>query len=275
MRLVQLRDQDGRRAVAASIGAGYRRLEDIETVYELALESIESGRALAATASTYVGAREVDVGLAEREGRLLAPLDHPVPTRCWVTAADVRGDWYFRGNGSTLVGAGRPLPCPSAGAHAVLPQLAGLFVIAEDGTPCRVGFALGHPLTDCGLVAGPAAGHARLRASALGPELLPGELPADLAATAAILRGEAEVRRWPLQLAPAAALEELTAAHFRYEMHRRPGDVHAHFFGPPAGSDAVTAEPGDTCEVVAAAFGHPLRSRLERVEATAPAVRIV
>jgi hypothetical protein len=277
MRLVQLRDPDGRRAVAASVADGHRRLEDVETVYELVLESIESGRALSTTASTYVGQTPLDLGAAEREGRLLPPVDHPVPTRCWVTGTDARGDWFFRGNGSTLVGAGRPLPCPQfAEQNAPTPQLAGIFVIAEDGTPCRVGFALAHPLTDLALRAGPASGHAQLRASAVGPELVLGELPEAISATARVVRGESTVGSWPLVLAPsAAAIAEATQAHFRYDMHRRPGDVHFHFFGQPAGSDAVPAEIGDLCELEAPAFGHLLRSPLSRVASFMPPVRVL
>jgi hypothetical protein len=273
MRLVQLRDREGRRAVAATspaLGDVYRRLDDVETVYELALESIESGRSLAATASTYVGVGEVDLAAAEAEGRLLPPIDHPVPTRCWVTAGDARGDWFFRGNGSTLVGAARPLVCPPS-AHTPGPQLCACFVIAEDGTPCRVGFALGHALTDLGLRA---AGHAHLRPSAVGPELLLGALPETLEATARLLHGEAVRGSWPVALLPAD-LATLTEAHFRYDMHRRPGDVHVHFLGQSAGADPVAAQPGDLCELSAPAFGHPLRSPLVAGAAVAPPLRVL
>jgi hypothetical protein len=58
-------------------------------------------------------------------------------------------------------------------------------------------------------------------------------------------------------------------------MFRRPGDVHAHFFGASALSvqDGVKTEPGDVFEISAAGFGRPLRNPLVVERASAPPVR--
>jgi hypothetical protein len=289
MRLAQFRDAEGRRAVAASHPDGrHRRLDEIETVYELVLAALEAGDSLAKTAAGFQGAQTVDLAAAEREGRLLPPLEHPVPTRCWVTGsegstarADGAPSWFFRGSGSTLVAAGQPLPVPAFAPGGVpVPQLVGLFVIADDGVPCQVGWCLGHPIVDAALARGGGAGHARLRATAVGPELLLGELPVDLPANARVLRQGLPVseRAWDLGAAGMArSFADLARDHFRYAMHRRPGDVHVHCFGsgtaaaadlPPAGGDLGF-------ELAAAAFGLPLRNRLVTVDSPAPPVRVL
>jgi hypothetical protein len=290
MRLVQFRDGDGRRAVALSHADGHRVLDEIETIYELVLAALEAGDSLSKTATSFQSTRTVDLDAAEREGRLLPPLEHPVPTRCWVTgsegAAGTRADdaaaasWFFRGSGSTLIAAGQPLPVP-AFAPAGLPaaQLAGLYVIADDGVPCQVGWCLAHPVIDRALAGGGGAGHARLRATAVGPEVLLGELPGALPATARILRGSKLLSEQSFDLGPATmarGFADLARDHFRYGMHRRPGDVHVHCFG--SGAVATTAEaatPDQVFELACPALGRPLRNRLATVDVTAPAVRVL
>ena len=56
--------------------------------------------------------------------------------------------------------------------------------------------------------------------------------------------------------------------HFKYGMFRRAGDLHAHFFGAAVLSFAsgVKTKPGDEFEIVAPAFGKPLRNRMEAVK---------
>src|SRR5687767_13791598 len=160
MRLVQFKEPSGRRGVAAvDDGKTALRLRDIESVYELALEAIETRRPLVEIARELRTREAVDLDAAEAEGRLLPPLEHPVPTRCWITgtglthlgSAQVRAEmhgkvsapedqlpdamklfrlgvergkpagggvgiqpeWFFRGNGSTLLASGQKLPLPS------------------------------------------------------------------------------------------------------------------------------------------------------------------
>ncbi|HEY0705882.1 MAG TPA: hypothetical protein VGG33_03750, partial [Polyangia bacterium] len=266
-------------------------LQDVESVYELALETMESNRSLAEVVATYVGTEAVDLGELERGARLLPPIEHPVPTRCWITAGsgpEVRFDegpevpsrWSFRGNGSTLVGAGQPLAMPAFARGALpSPAVAGVYVIAEDGTPCQVGWALAHAIVDPGFLVGPGTGHACLRPTSLGPELLLGELPGEIGGAARVLRGEAVIAEHPLPLGDEAMsrpIAELAREHFRYATHRRPGDVHVHVFGtgqptPPQ----PAAQPDDLFELAVPALGHPLRNRLTVATGTSPTIRVL
>jgi hypothetical protein len=60
------------------------------------------------------------------------------------------------------------------------------------------------------------------------------------------------------------SLANLEHHHFKYEMHRRPGDAHIHFFGADAFSfgDNVSLNDGDIMEVSFPAFGRALRNPL-------------
>ena len=77
MRLVQYRDAQGNRAVAADTGDGHRRVRDADSVHALAWEAIVEERALAEMVAERRTAEAVDVAGLERAGRLLPPLDHP------------------------------------------------------------------------------------------------------------------------------------------------------------------------------------------------------
>ena len=76
--------------------------------------------------------------------------------------------------------------------------------------------------------------HSKLRACAVGPELRSGALPADLQGSSRIRRGERVVWEKPFATGEANmchTLANLEYHHFKYAQHRRPGDVHLHFFG--------------------------------------------
>jgi hypothetical protein len=75
LRLVQLRQQDGTRAVAALADDGSARLvEGFDSTRELALEAIARGTTLADLVTL---GDPVDVHAALGEGRVLPPIDHP------------------------------------------------------------------------------------------------------------------------------------------------------------------------------------------------------
>ena len=62
----------------------------------------------------------------------------------------------------------------------------------------------------------------------------------------------------------AYTIASLEHHHFKYEMFRKPGDVHCHFFGTATLSRnaGVVTQPGDVFEISAAEFGRPLRNAL-------------
>jgi hypothetical protein len=70
-------------------------------------------------------------------------------------------------------------------------------------------------------------------------------------------------------------IRNLEHHHFKYDLFRRPGDVHVHFFGTAtlSFSDGVTAQDGDVFEIEAAPFGLPLRNPLKTALSAAFEVR--
>ena len=193
----------------------------------------------------------------------------------------VQPEWFYKGDGSCVVAPGAALARPSFALDGgEEPEIAGLYVIADDGTPCRVGFALGNEFSDHVMERQNYLylAHSKLRTCAVGPEVLLGELPDNVSGRSRIRRGETVLWEKPFVSGEANmshTIANLEHHHFKYAMFRRPGDVHVHFFGTATLSfaDGVNVEEGDVFEVEAAAFGRPLRNPLTRIGAGEAAVR--
>jgi hypothetical protein len=189
--------------------------------------------------------------------------------------AGVQPEWFYKGNGDSIVAPGAPLAMPDfAEDGGEEPEIAGLYVVDPTGRPRRVGFAIGNEFSDHVtersnylLLA-----HSKLRRCSFGPELLVGPLPDDIRGTSRIVRGGRTL--WEGEFLSGEAnmshtLANLEHHHFKYALFRRPGDAHVHFFGTATLSFAagVRTEPGDVFEVEAPAFGRPLRNPLARAAA--------
>ena len=190
-------------------------------------------------------------------------------------------EWFYKGDGSQLVGPGQPLAMPAfAQDGGEEPELAGIYLIGPDGTPWRLGLCLANEFSDhvterhnyLWLA------HSKLRQAALGPELLVGEVPNDIRGSSRILRGGAVVWEKPFLSGEdnmSHSLANLEHHHFKYALFRRPGDIHVHFFGTAtlSFSDGIRAEEGDVFEIEAAPFTLKLRNPLARSDEQAVTVR--
>ena len=179
-------------------------------------------------------------------------------------------EWFYKGDGSSVSAPGQPLAMPGfaldGGEEA---EIAMLYVIDDAGRPRRVGYALGNEFSDHVLERQNYLylAHSKLRPCAFGPELLLGNLPADVRGTIRVLRGDRAL--WQAEFISGEAnmshtLANLEHHHFKYAAFRRPGDVHVHFIGAAALSftAGIKAEPGDVFEIDVPAFGTPLRNPL-------------
>ncbi len=194
-------------------------------------------------------------------------------------AIGVQPEWFYKGDGSSLVGPGAALPSPGfAGDAGEEPEIAGIYVVGPDGTPHRLGFALGNEFSDHVTERGNYLwlAHSKLRNAALGGELLTGPLPDSVAGRSAIERGGRVLWEKPFLSGEAHmshAIANLEHHHFKYELFRRPGDVHVHFFGTAtlSVSDGIETQDGDVFVIEAAPFRLPLRNPLaKRVPVAAP-----
>jgi hypothetical protein len=196
-------------------------------------------------------------------------------------AAGVQPEWFYKGDGRSIVAPEQPLPSPDFALDGgEEPELAGIYVIGEDGTPFRLGFALANEFSDhiTERMNYLYLAHSKLRPAALGPELLVGEPPADIRGTAKITRGGRTIWEKPFLTGEANMshhLRNLEHHHFKYTLFRRPGDIHVHFFGTAtlSFSEGVKAEAGDVFEIAAAPFRLPLRNSLKIVPAPPTTVR--
>jgi len=196
-------------------------------------------------------------------------------------AIGVQPEWFYKGDGAILAAPDAPLAMPDFALDGgEEPEIAGVYLIAPDGTPVRIGFALGNEFSDHVTERGNYLwlAHSKLRAAALGPELLLGELPQDVRGTSRILRGGAVIWEKPFVSGEANmshSIANLEHHHFKYAGFRRPGDLHVHFFGTAtlSFSDGVKTEPGDVFEVEAPPFTLPARNPLAREDPIPVAVR--
>lgn len=183
----------------------------------------------------------------------------------------VQPEWFYKGNGSILRAHGEPLTIPPYGWDGgEEPEVAGVYVIAPDGAPCRVGLTMGNEFSDHRmeqrnyLYLAPS----KLRNCSIGPELIVSEMEfQNVPGTVAILRdGNVLWSKdiWTGEKNMSHTVTNLEHHHFKYEMHRRPGDAHVHFFGADAFSfgDGVELQQGDVMEVAFAQFGKALRNPL-------------
>jgi hypothetical protein len=188
-------------------------------------------------------------------------------------AVGVAPEWFYKGNGSMLRAPFAPLTIPGyaedGGEEA---ELAGIYVIGEDGTPYRIGMAAGNEFSDHQFekrnylnLAG-----SKLRTCSLGPELIVGAGFNSVVGEVRIERGPDMI--WTKKVATGEenmchSLANLEHHHFKFEGHRQPGDVHVHFFGAHSLSfgDDIVLKDGDWMNVHYEGFGRALRNSI-RVE---------
>ena len=193
----------------------------------------------------------------------------------------VQPEWFYKGNGTMAVAPGSPLVSPAFAEDAgEEPEIAGIYVIGDDGTPFRVGFALSNEFSDhvTERVNYLWLAHSKLRNASFGPELLVGDLPADIRGTSRISRGGKTLWEKPFLSGEgnmSHAIANLEHHHFKYSVFRQPGDVHIHMFGTATLSfaDGVRTQAGDVFEIEAPGFGLPLRNPLTLAKPVPVAVR--
>jgi hypothetical protein len=192
-------------------------------------------------------------------------------------------EWFYKGNGHAAVAPGAALEAPGfAEDGGEEPEVAGLYLIGPDGAPHRIGWALGNEFSDhvTERVNYLYLAHSKLRVASYGPEILVGDLPADLRGTSRILRGGATLWEKPFLSGEANmshTLANLEHHHFKYGIFRQPGDLHVHFFGTATLSfaDGIKTEAGDTFEISVPDFGQPLRNTLTFAPKTGGATQVV
>ena len=178
----------------------------------------------------------------------------------------VQPEWFYKGNGTIVAAPGKPIPSPAFAKDAgEEPEIAGIYLIGADGTPFRLGFALGNEFSDhvTERVNYLYLAHSKLRWCSYGPELRLGELPHDIRGTSKIVRDGKVIWEKPFLSGEdnmSHTIANLEHHHFKYALFRQPGDIHVHMFGTATLSfaDGIKTEPGDVFEIAESQFGLPL-----------------
>lgn len=184
----------------------------------------------------------------------------------------VQPEWFYKGTGVEAVAPGGDLVSPSFALDGgEEPELAGYYIISEDGTPFRIGFSVANEFSDhvTEKINYLYLAHSKLRPAAFGPELMVGALPDHVEGTSRILRDGKTVWEKPFLSGEANmshTIANLEYHHFKYVLFRQPGDLHVHMFGTATLScaDGFVTKEGDIFEIEAPQFGLPLRNRLVR-----------
>ena len=180
----------------------------------------------------------------------------------------VSPEWFYKGTGTSLRAHNQPLEVPPyANDGGEEPEIAGVYIVDGAGAPRRIAMVTGNEFSDhefekknyLYLAA------SKLRTCAIGPELVVDPDFSLVSGEVAIERGGETV--WSKQIHTGESvmchsLANLEHHHFKFEPHRRPGDLHVHFFGADAFSfgEGVRLQDGDIMQVQFAAFGRPLRN---------------
>jgi hypothetical protein len=191
-------------------------------------------------------------------------------------------EWFYKGNGHAAVAPGATLEAPGfAEDGGEEPEIAGIYLIGPDGQPHRIGWALGNEFSDHVTERGNYLwlAHSKLRVASYGPEILVGDLPADVRGKSRILRGGKTLWEKPFLSGEANmshTLANLEHHHFKYPIFCQPGDLHVHYFGTATLSfaDGIKTEPGDTFEIEVADFGQSLRNTLTFAPKTVGATKV-
>ncbi len=177
-------------------------------------------------------------------------------------------EWFFKGDGSMLRAPFEPLEIPGyaedGGEEA---EVAGIYIVADDGAPYRIGLANGNEFSDHKFerrnylnLAG-----SKLRACSLGPELVVGAAFGDISGQVRIERAGEILWQKSLRTGEpnmCHSLANLEHHHFKFAGHRQPGGVHVHFFGADflSFAEGIVLRDGDVTEVSFEGFGRALRN---------------
>jgi hypothetical protein len=191
-------------------------------------------------------------------------------------------EWFYKGTGSTLRAHGQPLDIPGyAEDGGEEGEVAGIYVIAPDGSPYRIGMAAGNEFSDHRFekknylnLAG-----SKLRTCALGPEVVIDPEFSSVTGEVRIHRDGARLWSGRFQTGEAEmchSLQNLEHHHFKFEAHRRPGDVHVHFFGTDCLSfgAGIHLQDGDVMEVSFEGFGRALRNPVRVASSASPLIEV-
>ena len=177
-------------------------------------------------------------------------------------------EWFYKGNGLMVRAHNEPLLIPvyaeDGGEEA---EIAAIYLIGPERQPYRIGMVQGNEFSDHLFekknylnLAG-----SKLLTCSIGPELSLDPEFHSVLGKVSLHRDGSEYWSQPIASGEdemSHSLRNLEHHHFKFELHRRPGDVHIHFLGAHSLSfgQGIELKNGDTMTIQFERFGRPLRN---------------
>lgn len=192
-------------------------------------------------------------------------------------------EWFYRGNGTTLRSHNDFLDIPNFTEDGgEEPEIVGCYIIDDEGTPCRLGFAVGNEWSDHRmerlnyLWLAPS----KLRVCAIGPELITDLSFKDVKGRCQISRHGTEIYDSGDLLSGennmSHSLANLEDHLFKYPQFRIPGDVHLYFLGTMKMSfpNRPNFETGDRIKIHFEGMGAPLLNYVRKFTFSQTPIRV-
>ena len=150
----------------------------------------------------------------------------------------VAPEWFYKGNGTNLKGPNDLLEIPDFSLDGgEEPEIVGCYLIDSEGNPVRLGFTLGNEFSDheTEQINYLYLAHSKMRNCSIGPELDTRLEFKDISINCDIERDGGKIyKSGPIKSGEeymSHSLSNMEYHHFKYDIHRLPGDLHLHYFG--------------------------------------------
>ena len=189
-------------------------------------------------------------------------------------------EWFYKGTGHTLRAPFSEITMPDfaldGGEEA---ELAGIYIVNDEGRIFRVGFSLANEFSDHVTEKQNYLylAHSKLRDCSIGPEIFVGDLPEEIEGRVSLHRNGEQLWHRAFKSGErhmCHSVSNLEYHHFKYATFCQPNQLHIHFFGAAVLSfgDGIALEDGDEMRIECDIMTRPLSNMLKRTPAAKPTI---
>ncbi|MQF97420.1 MAG: sugar transporter [SAR202 cluster bacterium] len=188
----------------------------------------------------------------------------------------VAPEWFYKGNGTNLKGPNDLLEIPNFSLDGgEEPEVVGCYFIDPEGNPVRLGFTLGNEFSDheTEQINYLYLAHSKMRNCSIGPELDTSLEFKDISINCDIERDGGKIyKSGPIKSGEeymSHSLSNMEYHHFKYDIHRLPGDLHLHYFGTSQLSYSTRDwkfKSGDKIIISSEEFDGSLKNEVKKVD---------
>jgi hypothetical protein len=180
-------------------------------------------------------------------------------------------EWFYKGNGDNISSPTENIYIPEFSLDgSEEPEVVGIYMINDKEEVVKIGYSIGNEFSDHVMEKQNYLylAHSKLRQCSFGPEINLGKIPVEVKGISKVIRDNKVI--WEKEFLSGEknmshSIENLEHHHFKYEIFRKPGDLHIHYFGTAtlSFSDGIKAKDGDIFEISSDTCVMPLRNKLK------------